>query len=178
MGAVYRPLLAELPNYREATYKAMDLLCWVAFFLYMVWFPHKDYPLPWYMDGLFLTLVLPDFLCRKFPHEKKPQTTVASILSANKWLTATCWIVAFGALSLAILAGLGVQPMRDILTAVSPLPNTILQSIPTFWFALLWVVFCPVFRVATFVEKRAWLRWVWASAVSVVALALYGVLYR
>jgi hypothetical protein len=72
-------------------------------------------------------------------------------------------------ITLGILAGLGVKPFGVIL---STWPVHIFPSIPTLLLSLVFIVFIPVFTVATFIEKRVWLRWVWASAASAIALAI------
>jgi hypothetical protein len=173
MGAVYRPLIQELPDKPEASYKWTDIVWLVVALFYVFWIACRQEPNSWSIAAMILSFCVPQFLCGKFQSEQKPQKSVQSIIGMNRLLTVICWIVAIGVIGVAILAGLGVPPMSEILDAW-PVPIFVSQTIAFCYgfMALAGIVFIPVFRVATFIEKRMWLCWVWAFAASAIALAI------
>jgi hypothetical protein len=172
VDTVYRPLGEQLPDAPEALYKWTDIVWLVATLFFVFWIAYRQEPTSYLIAGMILSFSVPQFLCGKFCREQKPQKSIGSVIGTNKSLIVFCWIVAFGVIALAILGGLGVPPFNEILS-VLPIPITfVFQRIPIWLIPLILVVFLPVFMVATFIEKRVWLRWVWASAVSVVALVL------
>ena len=172
MGTFYRPLVFEEPGRPEAKYRWIDVL-FIGVALFVVfWTVDQEGPDGWCLAGLILSFGIPDVLCRKFQNEQNPQKSIGSIISASKPLAVCCWIVALGGLVTAILGGLGVAPFSEILGIV-PIPITfVFQRIPLWLISLVLIVFLPVFRVASFIEKRTWLRWVWAFAASAIALVI------
>jgi hypothetical protein len=157
----------------EALYRWIDIVWLVVALFYVFWIATQQEPTSWCIASIFLSFCIPQFLCGKFSREHEPQKSLGSLIGSNKSLIVFCYIVAFAVIAFAILAGLGVSPMNEILGAW-PVPGFVRKSLP-FWNWLVpiaGIVFIPVFRVATFIEKRMWLRWVWASAVTAVALVL------
>lgn len=169
MGTVYRPLIQELPDQPEASYKWTDILWLVVALSVIFWSAHQQNLFSLWIAGFLLSFAIPDCLCRKFQNKPKSQKSVGSIIGNSKTLTVICWIVAISMIPLIILAGLGEPHVIEIFGAW---PAPVFQSIPRWLMFLLWVVFLPVFRVATFIEKREWLCGVWAFAASAIALAI------
>jgi hypothetical protein len=169
MDIFFRPLIEEVPDKPEGKYRWTDILCLVVMLFYVFWKAHHEDSTSWLLTGYFLSFGIPDTLCGKFQTNQKPAKSVQSIIGMSKSSMVICWSVAIAVLILAILAGLGVSPVCEILGAW---PDPFFHSIPLWLASLAWIVFLPVFRVATFIEKRVWLCWAWASAASVIAFAI------
>ena len=166
VSTVDRSLMRELPDQPEGKYLWKDMIHLAGSVFFVIWMVYQH---EWWIDAFILGFVIPDLLCAKFEGRQKSQKSVQSIMAMNKPLKIFCWILAFVVITLAILAGLGVKPFGVIL---SPWPEHVFPSIPDWLMAPVFVVFIPVLRVALFIEKRAWLCWVWASAASAIALAI------
>lgn len=158
--------MRELPDQPEGKYLWKDMIHLAGSVFFVIWMVYQH---ELGITVIIMSFVIPDYLCAKFEGRQKSQKSVQSIMAMNKPLKIFCWILAFVVITLAILAGLGVQPFSVILSAW---PEYVFPSIPDWLFAPVGVVFLPVFRVAFFIEKRAWLCWVWASAASAIALAI------
>jgi hypothetical protein len=159
MGAIYRPLMRELPDRPEPRYKWTEIV-FLAFCLVLVFWVTRLQDdigfLSMFWAGFFLSVFIPEPLCRKFQRERKPQKSLGSIFGESKSATVISWILFVGIM----------------IFVLGPWQDSVFGRIPLWLQSLIWVVFIPVFRVATYIEKRVWLRWAWASAASVIALAL------